>query len=427
MDPHRAGPSIGTVLTRQPMHRSSLLWDAPLAGEEVPGVLTCRHRDKGPLAVRWKGAKITTDHPMHVLRAYRVSLASLRPNQIVWEPYRDYLGSLPAYCNHVKLLCFEILSYYLAYLERFLVKFMSNLMIIKRSKGLAIFITNSCHYLLYYWVRRVSLVEILGSLSTSKFWMNQAMMSFQHKGFWMPSNAGCLTNGEMGYDNSSRIEQKRGHQWFMDATGPDLFQNKKQAVDTVNGRPDSGSWPNPEETRRSNRLSKNSMQQLYCDTCKRFLADRLVEATCPKEGCNYQSARGDQCENCGSLLNPTELKDPRCKVCQTTPHIRDTNHLFLELPLLKDKLEEYINKMDLKWGVPVPLERFSDKVFYVWFDAPIGYVSITACHTPEWEKWWKNPEDVELYQFMGKDNVPFHTVSDFLLKFFDNIKKRARY
>ncbi|KAM3702300.1 hypothetical protein ACJW31_04G015600 [Castanea mollissima] len=89
------------------------------------------------------------------------------------------------------------------------------------------------------------------------------------------------------------------------------------------------------------------MQQLYCDTCKRFLADRLVEATCPKEGCNYQSTRGDQCENCGSLLNPTELKDPRCKVCQTTPHIRDTNHLFLELPLLKDKLEEYINKMSV--------------------------------------------------------------------------------
>ncbi|KAF3971362.1 hypothetical protein CMV_005037 [Castanea mollissima] len=191
----------------------------------------------------------------------------------------------------------------------------------------------------------------------------------------------------------------------------------------------------------NNWLSENSMQQLYCDTCKRFLADRLVEGTCPKEVCNYQSARGDQCENCGSLLNPTELKDPRCKVCQTTPHIRDTNHLFLELPLLKDKLEEYINKMsvagswsqnaiqttnawlkeglksrcitrDLKWGVPVPLERFSDKVFYVWFDAPIGYVSITACHTPEWEKWWKNPEDVELYQFMGKDNVPFHTVRD---------------
>ncbi|KAF5739139.1 methionyl-tRNA synthetase family protein [Tripterygium wilfordii] len=186
-------------------------------------------------------------------------------------------------------------------------------------------------------------------------------------------------------------------------------------------------------------LSENSMQQLYCDTCERFLADRLVEGTCPTLGCGYESARGDQCENCGKLLNPTELKDPRCKVCQKTPRIRDTNHLFLELPLLKDKLEEYINNMsvagswsqnaiqatnawlreglrprcitrDLKWGVPVPHDNFKDKVFYVWFDAPIGYVSITSCYTPEWEKWWKNPENVELYQFMGKDNVPFHTV-----------------
>ncbi|XP_059434250.1 methionine--tRNA ligase, cytoplasmic isoform X1 [Corylus avellana] len=189
----------------------------------------------------------------------------------------------------------------------------------------------------------------------------------------------------------------------------------------------------------NNWLTENTMQQLYCDTCKRFLADRLVEGICPNEGCDYKSARGDQCEKCSRLLNPTELKDPRCKVCQKTPRIRDTNHLFLELPLLKDKLEEYINKMsvagswsqnaihatyawlkeglksrcitrDLKWGVPVPHENFSDKVFYVWFDAPIGYVSITSCYTPEWEKWWKNPENVELYQFMGKDNVPFHTV-----------------
>ncbi|KAA8548386.1 hypothetical protein F0562_000070 [Nyssa sinensis] len=189
----------------------------------------------------------------------------------------------------------------------------------------------------------------------------------------------------------------------------------------------------------NNWLSENTMQQLYCDRCNRFLADRLVEGICPTQGCNYDSARGDQCEKCGKLLNPTELKDPRCKVCQTTPRIRDTNHLFLELPLLKDKLEEYINNMsvagswsqnaiqathawlkeglkqrcitrDLKWGVPVPHEKFEDKVFYVWFDAPIGYVSITSCYTPEWEKWWKNPENVELYQFMGKDNVPFHTV-----------------
>ncbi|RZC83481.1 hypothetical protein C5167_046271 [Papaver somniferum] len=157
----------------------------------------------------------------------------------------------------------------------------------------------------------------------------------------------------------------------------------------------------------NNWLSENTMQQLYCKTCKRFLADRLVEGTCPRRTCNYDSARGDQCEKCGNLLNPTELQDPKCKVCRNTPEIRDTDHLFLELPLLKDKLEE-----DLKWGVPVPHEKYNykDKVFYVWFDAPIGYVSITSCYSSDWEKWWKNPENVELYQFMGKDNVPFHTV-----------------
>lgn len=188
----------------------------------------------------------------------------------------------------------------------------------------------------------------------------------------------------------------------------------------------------------NNWLSENTMQQPYCETCQRFLSDRLVEGTCPKLNCNYESARGDQCENCGNLLNPTELKDPKCKVCRNTPIIRDTDHLFLELPLLKDKLEEYIKSTavagswsqnaihatdawlkeglkprcitrDLKWGVPVPHEKYKEKVFYVWFDAPIGYVSITSCYTSEWEKWWKDP-NVELYQFMGKDNVPFHTV-----------------
>ncbi|KAI9201581.1 hypothetical protein LWI28_025595 [Acer negundo] len=180
------------------------------------------------------------------------------------------------------------------------------------------------------------------------------------------------------------------------------------------------------------------MQQPYCNTCKRFLADRFVEGVCPYEECKYESARGDQCENCGKLLNATELKDPKCRTCHSTPRIRDTNHLFLDLPLLRDKLEEYINNMsvagswsqnaiqatnawlkeglkprcitrDLKWRVPVPHEGFEEKVFYVWFDAPIGYPSITACYTSDWDK-WKNPENVELFQFMGKDNVPFHTV-----------------
>ncbi|KAL6330232.1 hypothetical protein AAG906_040154 [Vitis piasezkii] len=134
---------------------------------------------------------------------------------------------------------------------------------------------------------------------------------------------------------------------------------------------------------------------VYCETCQRFLADWLVEGTCPTLDCNYDS-----------LLNPTELKDPRCK---STPQIRDTDHLFLELPLLKDKLEEYINNMSMAgcWSQNAIRATY---VFYVWFDAPIGYVSIIACYTPEWEKWWKNPENVDLYQFMGKDNVSFHTV-----------------
>ncbi|CAN6283136.1 unnamed protein product [Urochloa humidicola] len=189
----------------------------------------------------------------------------------------------------------------------------------------------------------------------------------------------------------------------------------------------------------NNWLSEKTIQQLYCGSCQRFLADRLVEGSCPVEGCGYGSARGDQCEKCGELLNSIELIDPKCKVCGSTPWVRDTDHLFLELPLLKEKLEGFIDEAsgdgtwsqnavhvtntwlkgglkprcitrDLKWGVPVPHEKYKDKVFYVWFDVPIGYISITACYTPEWEKWWKNPENVELHQFMGKDNVPFHTV-----------------
>ncbi|CAN1174965.1 Probable methionine--tRNA ligase [Linum perenne] len=188
----------------------------------------------------------------------------------------------------------------------------------------------------------------------------------------------------------------------------------------------------------NNWLDEDTTQQLYCGTCEKFLADRLVEGTCPTEGCTNTGANGDECEVCGKFLNPTELKDPKCKFCHSSPRILDTCHLYLELPRLKDKLEKYIESTsatgswsqnaiqetnsllkdlkhrcitrDLKWGVPVPHEKFADKVFYVWFDAPIGYVSITACYTPHWERWWKDPENVELYQFMGKDNTKFHTI-----------------
>ncbi|CAN0910245.1 Probable methionine--tRNA ligase [Linum grandiflorum] len=188
----------------------------------------------------------------------------------------------------------------------------------------------------------------------------------------------------------------------------------------------------------NNWLAEETTEQPYCGTCEKFLADRLVEGTCPTEGCTNTAANGDECELCGKFLNPTELKDPKCKVCHSSPQIRDTCNLYIELPLLKDRLAKYIESAsvagtwsqnalletnsllkdlkhrcitrDLKWGVPVPHEKFSDKVFYVWFDAPIGYISITACYTPDWEKWWKDPENVELYQFMGKDNTKFHTI-----------------
>ncbi|XP_067882600.1 methionine--tRNA ligase, cytoplasmic-like, partial [Heterodontus francisci] len=184
-------------------------------------------------------------------------------------------------------------------------------------------------------------------------------------------------------------------------------------------------------------LCSDTVDQLRCERCERFLADRFVEGVCPF--CNYEEARGDQCDLCGKLINAVELKKPQCKICRETPVIKTSKHLFLELPKLEERLEKWLEESiengdwtpnarfitrswirdglkprcitrDLKWGTPVPLEEFKDKVFYVWFDAPIGYISITADYTEHWEKWWKNPEEVELYNFMAKDNVPFHSV-----------------
>ncbi|CAK8691401.1 unnamed protein product [Clavelina lepadiformis] len=188
---------------------------------------------------------------------------------------------------------------------------------------------------------------------------------------------------------------------------------------------------------RNNYLLQRTVEQLYCCQCQKFLADRFVEGTCPS--CNYPDARGDQCDKCGKLINAVELKQPKCKVCSNTPVHRESEHLFLDLPKLEPKLRKCLEDSykgsgwstnaktitetwlrdglkprcitrDLKWGTPVPLEGFTDKVFYVWFDAPIGYLSITANYTEHWEKWWKNPKHVDLYNFMAKDNVPFHSV-----------------
>ena len=184
-------------------------------------------------------------------------------------------------------------------------------------------------------------------------------------------------------------------------------------------------------------ITEREMTQLYCPTCKRFLADRFVGGECPH--CHSTDARGDQCDACGKLLEPTELINPKCSVCGSTPEVRTTKHLFINLPkalpLLKDwmdkaskdgfwannaiqitnswirdGLQERCITRDLKWGIPVPKKGFEDKVFYVWFDAPIGYISITANAVSDWQYWWRDPENTELFQFIGKDNIPFHTV-----------------
>lgn len=190
-------------------------------------------------------------------------------------------------------------------------------------------------------------------------------------------------------------------------------------------------------------LEEQTTEQLYCEVHKAFLADRFVEGICPK--CSYEDARGDQCDKCGNLLNPLELIEPRCKLDNSKPVPRNSTHVYLKLNELEPELKKWVEESaekgawsknsktitnswlkqgldprcitrDLVWGTPVPLEKFKDKVLYVWFDATIGYVSITANYFKDkedksgWEKWWRNPENVDLYQFMGKDNVPFHTV-----------------
>ncbi|XP_076664866.1 methionyl-tRNA synthetase 1 isoform X3 [Andrena cerasifolii] len=179
-----------------------------------------------------------------------------------------------------------------------------------------------------------------------------------------------------------------------------------------------------------------TVDQLLCESCDRFLADRFVEGTCPR--CKYEDARGDQCDGCGHLVNATDLISPRCKVCSNRPVVKQSEQFFLDLPKLEDKLKEWFATVekgwsgvarvvakpwlrdglkprcitrDLKWGIPLPLKGYENKVFYVWFDAPFGYISITKRYTKEYEQWWK-PKDVQidLYQFMAKDNVPFHAI-----------------
>ncbi len=188
---------------------------------------------------------------------------------------------------------------------------------------------------------------------------------------------------------------------------------------------------------------KMEVEQFRCKHCNITLSDRYIYGTCYHGDCKYEQARGDQCDKCGKLCNALELINPKCKLCDNVPEKFKSFHYFINLPNVEKDLRQWIDKAsvegswsqnsvsitkgfiseglrercitrDLKWGVPVPGDDpdMKNKVFYVWFDAPIGYLSITANFLgfEHWEKWWKNPEHVKLYQFMGKDNVPFHTV-----------------
>ena len=180
-------------------------------------------------------------------------------------------------------------------------------------------------------------------------------------------------------------------------------------------------------------IEKSSMQY-YDEEAKTFLADRYIVGTCPR--CQSEGAYGDQCEKCGSTLSPDELINPRSAVSGAVPVKRETKHWYLPLDQHEEALRKWILEghkewksnvygqckswldggllpravsRDLDWGIPVPVEGAEGKVLYVWFDAPIGYISATKDLTPDWEKYWKS-EDTKMVHFIGKDNIVFHCI-----------------
>ncbi|MBI2078064.1 MAG: methionine--tRNA ligase [Euryarchaeota archaeon] len=177
----------------------------------------------------------------------------------------------------------------------------------------------------------------------------------------------------------------------------------------------------------------------YCPKDKRFLPDRYVEGTCPH--CANRQARGDQCDKCGKTLDPIDLKNPKCKTCGATPETRPTKHFYFTLPKFEPRLKEWLKDKaywrpntinftnnwlkeglqdraitrDLSWGIPIPLAGYEDKRIYVWYEAVCGYLTASvewaqAHGKPDaWKDWWLNP-DTKSFYFLGKDNIPFHTI-----------------
>jgi methionyl-tRNA synthetase len=186
-------------------------------------------------------------------------------------------------------------------------------------------------------------------------------------------------------------------------------------------------------------IYKDKVSQPYCPQCQRFLPDRYIEGTCPF--CQSTSARGDQCDDCGKPMNPAELLEPRCRLCGTTPRFEDSEHFFLKLSAFQDKLLEWVRPKgywrtnvlnfttryledglkdraitrDIDWGVPVPLEGYEKKRIYVWFEAVIGYLSASKewaklnGNGEGWRPFWQG-KDARSYYFIGKDNIPFHSI-----------------
>jgi methionyl-tRNA synthetase len=186
-------------------------------------------------------------------------------------------------------------------------------------------------------------------------------------------------------------------------------------------------------------IYNKTMESLYCNQCQRFLPDRYVEGQCPF--CDYEAARGDQCDECGKPLDPVELIAAKCKICGSYPEIRETEHFFFKLSDFQDKLIEYAADKDhwrhntknftrnwlasglrdrpitrdINWGVDIPLDGYEDKRIYVWFEAVIGYLSTSkewsrrSGNPDKWTEFWQDA-GVKHYYFLGKDNIPFHTI-----------------
>jgi len=186
-------------------------------------------------------------------------------------------------------------------------------------------------------------------------------------------------------------------------------------------------------------IYKESMSLPYCPNDRRFLPDRYVEGTCPH--CGYDAARGDQCDTCGKTINAADLLNMRCRICGATPEIRSSEHFFLRLSafneplkawlagkshwrksvfnwtmgILNEGLQDRAITRDINWGVPIPLEGYATKRIYVWFEAVIGYLSAAkewaqSHGEPEaWREFWQD-EAARAYYFIGKDNIPFHTL-----------------